>query len=190
MRILILIITCFLFISGKPLEEIPEQKTNYYLGFNLMPSANSGLVNYVIIYAPEGKIQTVTTINKNLFFFHMTGKIQSQANPKNENFFIKYELGGCGIFKDSIFNKTTFNCNLIDDLWKLRYQEYPYALKQGSEFEKNGWAKTPMAPSHGQMQILRKYGITNLDDYFFGENAMRLLRDMQDPAWITVYMGS
>ena len=81
--------------------------------------------------------------------------------------------------------------NTLNNLWRLRYCEYPYPHSGTAK----GWArhkdpKVRTLPSDKQYAILRTYGIEDLNNFFYGENAYRLLKDIRNKAWRTDYKQS
>jgi hypothetical protein len=68
-------------------------------------------------------------------------------------------------------------------LWKIRFYEHPM------QFDTEGWSQGQMKPSLYQNDFLYKeYGVRNvLTQYFYGDTLFKLLRDVQDPAWIESY---
>jgi hypothetical protein len=177
-----------------------------HLGFSLMPGANSSPVSFKIVRIFEDpKIPAVVqSISRDEFLRIATGAQPSSANPTNENLFIKHEITQCSWGKDTVMNhmlyKGGWQCSIVDDLWKLRYSEYPFQVPvtPGSKvidplaehIPTKGWAKQTSAPSDGQLNMLRAYGIVFVIDILYGDNAFRLLHDMQDPAWESRYRGS
>jgi len=163
----------------------PGAPTNgSFLGFNLMPGPNNGVVNFAIVTPlPDGR-NSIQAITRSDFIRLASGLVRTDVNPKGENLFVKYEVEECGFYRDSVFNKTRLYCNTLDALWKLRYKSGIYG---GSD--SLGWTKATV-PSMGQMSLLQAYGVNSLDDYFFGENAFRLLHDMQSYAWQSRYQGT
>jgi hypothetical protein len=81
------------------------------------------------------------------------------------------------------------DCLTLDNLWKLRFWEYPYAVADGARTGK-GWAEKPTIPGERQFEVLSDYGITHTTALCYGENMFRLLRDMGDPVWVDNYRKS
>jgi len=144
----------------------------YYFGFNLTPNAGGGLVTFALIKPlPNGKRKTIL-ITKDDFINQAKGKTKSLANLYKIDFFEKYGI------KSPI---------LLDKLWKLRYTEYPYKTKERPEA---GWSQNyevTWMPTAAQMEMLKEFGIERINDYFYGENAFRLLQSMQNPEWVKSY---
>ncbi len=187
---------------------LQQSKSDYaftdHLGFSLMPGANSTPVSFKIvrIYDNKSMAPVVQNISRDEFLRIATGAQSSTANLKGENLFIKNEITDCSFGRDTVINhmlyKASWQCSIVDELWKLRYGEYPFAV-EGNKVSivdptapkvNAGWARNPNAPSEGQLQMLRPYGAVFIIDLIYGDNAFRLLHDMQDVAWQSRYRGS
>jgi hypothetical protein len=158
------------YIFGEDQGEI-----EYFFGFNLIPSATGGLVHYVLIKPGEIDKRIIRQITKDDFVYQAAGKQESLANPKKINFFKQYQID---------------NPNVIDDLWRLRYKEYPYFTKDQMP---PGWSSNdsiPFLPTETQMKTLEKFGLYKLSDYIYGENAFKLLYLMGKPEWVKSYKES
>ena len=122
----------------------------------------------------DGK-HIIKHINRDDFIAQALGKQQSLANPDAIDFFKKYKID---------------DPNVIDNIWRLRYKEYPY--DNGGRPDP-GWSANdsiPFLPTEAQMQILQQFGINRMSDYVYGENAFLLLHLMSEPEWIIKYKGS
>lgn len=212
MRKLRAILTCTLFaIAGFGfLQQSSRIELSYkqYLGFSLMPGANSTAVTFHIIkkWDDPAKPIEAQNISQAEFLSIASGLRQSEANPKGENLFLANGLNDCGWFNDTIVNRIFYEagtrCNTINDIWRLRYAEWPYAIpapraKGGGANTLNpsgpgpGWARKPLQPSEGQLEILKGYGpVDPMVDAIWGAEAFRLLKDMQDDGWVATYRGS
>ena len=79
---------------------------------------------------------------------------------------------------------TGLDCSSIRDLWKLRYRG---AAVEGRG---TGWAGEEFRPSDRQQILLQAYRTEEYPHWqgpYFGKDALRLLRDMQDPEWVRMY---
>lgn len=190
------------------LQQSTEVELTYkeHLGFSLMPGANSTAVSFHIIKKwddPKLPIEAVN-ITQREFISIASGMMKHNANPKGENLFAKNGLIDCGFFNDTVINmrfyESGMRCNTVNDLWRLRWAEWPFYVAPPRNANANtltpfgpgpGWARKPFQPSEGQLELLKTYGVTDpMVDAFWGANAFRLLKDMQDPAWVTTYRGS
>ncbi|MCF6240101.1 MAG: hypothetical protein L3J74_02000 [Bacteroidales bacterium] len=144
----------------------------YYFGFNLNPSLAGGLVNFALVKPLANGKRKIILLSQDNFVYQAKGKMKSLANPYKIDFFKKYNIT---------------NLSVLDNLWKLRYTEYPYKTTGKAE---KGWSQNldfDYMPTAGQMEMLKKFGIENLRDYFYGENAFRLLEAIQNPQWLKTY---
>ncbi len=144
----------------------------YYFGFNLNPNVAGGLVNFVLIKPLANGKHEIIQLSQDNFVYQAKGKMKSPANPYKIDYFKKYNIT---------------NLSVLDNLWKLRYTEFPY--KTNGKPEK-GWSQNldfDYLPTAEQMEILKKFGIEHLRDYFYGENAFRLLEAIQNPQWLKSY---
>ncbi len=158
-----------------------------HLGFNLMPSANTSLASFGIVTVYEGKILKVEQITYQDFALQASGHRGSIANPEQKNLIADYGINTCGVYRDTINDKYVVNCDPMSNIWKLRYKEFPNRAEGAKE---PGWSKNKFMPSEGQQVILQRYGIRSIIDFFWGDNAFRLLKDMEDPTWVNTYKSS
>jgi hypothetical protein len=182
-----------------------------YLGFSLMPGANSTAVSFHIVKKWDDPTKPIEAVNisQQEFMRIASGFIECGANPKKENLFAANGMVDCGWFNDTIINGRFYEsgnrCNTMNDIWRLRYQEWPFYIAPPRNANANGggantltpygpgpgWARKPLMPSDGQLDILRTYGTVDpMVDVIWGPNAFRLLKDMQDAGWVTTYRGS
>src|SRR5574344_1019100 len=146
----------------------PELKVTVtgYFGISLM-TTYTGFVRYGYIQIKSTGEQLTTWLTRDQFLQQASGQVFSKANPGKKNL-----LEEKGIKKES-----------FENLWKLRYSEYPY---DGSQ--ELGWAGLPYAPSEGQWSFLsRNYHFTKMDQFLYGEDMWRLVKDSQDPDWQRQY---
>ena len=147
----------------------------YYFGFNLIESSMGGMIHLVLLKPGENGKHQIKHLTKDVFIAQAKGKQRSTANPEAIDFFEKYEID---------------DPNVLDDLWRLRYKEYPYFTNQQME---PGWSANdsiPFLPTETQMQILEKFGLYRMSDYIYGENAFQLLNLLEKPEWIKSYKES
>ena len=209
-RIRINLTVLFLAVAGLGfLQQSTETALYYkeYLGFSLMPGANSTAVTFHIIRKWDDPAKSIeaANISQAEFMRIACGFQESSANPNKENLFQKYGMEDCGWFNDTIIKGRIYNggmrCNTVNDIWRLRYAEWPFYIapargpKTPNTLEPAGpgpgWARKPLMPSEGQLEVLKKYGVTDpMVDVIWGDNAFHLLKDMQDEAWVSTYKGS
>ncbi|MCB0396537.1 MAG: hypothetical protein KDD36_07785 [Flavobacteriales bacterium] len=194
-RIIILLVTVMVFFStGLTIPHRTADPYQYYIGFSLKPSTNGGLVTFFQLKYFGEELKSTQQITQESFIMQAMGLEASQANPDQVDWMEVYQVKYCKlVYTDSVLNKKDFQCPIITELWKLRYQEYPYFMENGDDIQP-GWGKEfgngKQRPSDKQIQILRKYGIKNWFDIIKGEGAYRLLHDLCDPQWVSNYQAA
>lgn len=163
----------FFFSIPKGFTQDTTHVSKKYFGLSLQPNFQD-LVTYAIIEISEIKGKKVVAnrvfLSKRDWLHQIVGIQQSTANPEEKNMLKDAGLEGPDI---------------LDEVWKLRYSESPFA---GGAVEK-GWAGKPSIPTEGQMDMLRQFGIKTLNDYFYGENLLKLLKSMTDAGWVADYQN-
>ena len=148
-----------------------DDYTSYYLGFRIIPTY-TGVGQYVIVYAPYGKIEGVSTISKEEFIENALGLTKSEVNPSKKNLFDYYGIK---------------NYYIVNNIWRLRYGTYPMRTHRRDSV---GWSANKenlFVPSEKQLTYLQKYGISSIYDICYGKNCFRLLRDMENQSWVNNY---
>lgn len=125
--------------------------------------------------------QPLTRMN---FIRQVQGRAFSQANPEGENLFRKYGVKQCLHTEDTA--GFVIDCFVLDDLWKLRFWEYPLQSQPGQE-QRVGWAANKLRPDDRQLLLLSGYGMSYMLDLVIGEDMFRLLKDMGDEEWVQNY---
>ena len=152
---------------------VDTTKTKFFFAVTLTPTVDGRRMynTAIILKSLQGK-WIPTFITKKDFLLQITGQQDSKANPNHINYMKEYQ----------IFWQT------LDQLWKLKYSEYPYDRRHNQDTK--GWAKMKYSPSPEQLRYLQQnYGIKFITDYIYGKNLFRLLKDMQDPNWVSNYMN-
>lgn len=145
---------------------IEPRLSRFSFCISLLPAPNSGAVSYGIHkLCPDGKVE-VTFLNFDAFIRQFSGHEESRANPDRINYMEEY-----GISQES-----------ISKLWKLRYAIYPFG-----DSKEPGWGRDCGVPTDGQMQILKQYGVEFVGDAIYGDNLFKLLKDMENPSWVSQY---
>ena len=177
MKKLIVILMVMMGLQAQAQVFVPKGKTNpdayrlarYSFCVSLMPTSGLEPVSYGIhCLTSEGKA-TVRFVTYESFLRQFGGAEPSKANPDRIDMF---EVHGIDQFT-------------IKDLWKLRYAVYPFG-----DSKAQGWGGQNGVPTCGQMQILSQYGVEFLGSAIYGDNLIRLLKDMQDTKWVGDYMNA
>lgn len=169
-------------------------ETDYFFGFNLVENAYGGMIHLALVKPNENGRPKIKLLTKDAFVKQAKGLQESLANPMKIDFFEKFEI------KDP---------DIIDDLWRLRYVEYPYKTQKALIIERHqlndstasaiptmntdGWSANdsiPFIPTRSQMLMLEKFGMKRMNDFVYGENAFKLLNSMQNPQWVSKYKTS
>tara|TARA_B100000780_G_C21012547_1_gene405564 strand:- start:362 stop:955 length:594 start_codon:yes stop_codon:yes gene_type:complete len=189
--ILILIINP-LFSDYYSSDSKPFIQNNSYLAISINPNCNSQYVNYAIITESNGKIIKTRFISGSEFIRIGMGKQPSKANNSGENIFQKFQIKDCLYKYDSSQCLKTPDLKLFD-LWALRYNRNPYCppdCTPAKDMLVDGFGQYKFRPSWPQIQILQKYGITYINDFFYGEKLFKLLADFQKPEWRSKYLNA
>lgn len=159
-------------------------QAHHEFGFSLNPTAQGGL-NALFIYTVLDDVVVGTVpMRSQPFILQASGLMESKANLESIDLFDQYGIRDCGVWADAEGLQANLDCSPLQDLWKLRYQD-GMGAQPGL-----GWAAEQFRPSIRQQIILQLYRSPEYEHWhgpYFGEDAFRLLRDMQDPAWVETY---
>lgn len=185
MRTAAAVLFSLLLISGRGPEPVPA--ATYTFGLSLMTGMNNDLFTLFEVKEFEGKVLEVHPITRGRFVQEAQGVIPSRANPAGINLFRKYQVDGCLLPPELDDGKRVVSdCGVFDELWKLRFWEYPFKLGDGGSAGQ-GWAESRTQPSSRQMLLLANYGFYRIQDMICGEDLFRLLHDVGDPEWVDNY---
>lgn len=163
---------------------------SHEFGVSLKSGANSTPITFAILDINEdGKIVQRQFITEQYFTLMMLGRMDSYANNQGINLLEQHEISGCPTDRFYDYEPYSPKCDPIDDLWKLRYARYPGQKGSKTDSTNGGWATGALAPSKAQQEILMSYGFEGYSGYVYGENLFKLLKDMTDPEWVSVYRG-
>lgn len=178
-------LTPLLWSATRP-NALPRPLIRTELAFNLMPHWPGAGNTFALVDRDvrNGTIHRIREITKRDFILVASGNQKSRANPEQVNLFEQYGISGCHVAFDDAFNTHHIDCPSIDALWKLRFQKKPLV---NAQVEDLGWAHKANVPSDRQVFLLRPYGIKDMDDFAIGEDAFRLIRDANDPVWVSNY---
>lgn len=176
-----------LVLFGNAMRAADPTFATWEFAMSLSGSSSGQLFNLFLVKVYEGQVVESSPLTRENFVHQAQGRAFSQANPDGEDLFRKYDVKQCTLPPDSTamgFWLTT--CESLDDLWKLRFQEYPLEVKDGQRAGL-GWSGNPMKPSDRQMELLAHYGMKYPSDLVIGEQLFHLLRDMVNRAWVNTY---
>lgn len=156
-------------LSGYSQVYKDDKGVQYTYFIQLSNGEGANLVRYGVMSVSGGYVN-YNYLNLENWMWEITGRRPSRANPDSTDLLLKYQIPMLS----------------IRDLWKLKYNIYPWA--QRHEHNTQGWAVKKAAPSAKQMTFLKKYGIKkSISDPIYGNRLFNLLKDMSDPSWVNAY---
>jgi len=183
-RILLPLLLLLPLLGGAGLGTEPPGMATWTFGLSLATGPSSQLYSLYLVKEHNYDVVATEPITREQFMLQAQGAVTSKANPAGENLFRRYKVRECLHPEDS--TKGVADCSVFDRLWKLRFKEYPFLLKNGGDPGK-GWSEQREAPSRRQLLLLSDYGIMHLTGLARGEDAFRLLRDVGDSSWVDNY---
>ena len=184
------LICCYSDYKSNPNELTLDVK--HHLAISINPNCNSQYVNYAVVTESSGKIIKTRFITVREFILIGMGKQPSEANINRENLFERFNIKDCLYKFDSLKCLKKPELKLFD-LWALRYNRNPFCPPDCTPAENmlvKGFGQHKFRPSWPQVQMLQKYGITYINDFFYGENLFNLLSDFQKPEWRNQYLNA
>lgn len=179
--------------------EKEKTEKEWFFALRLMPNLNGNLIQTAVVKPkPEGGYE-IQFVPQNNWIMQIIGTESSKANPDKENLIKKYNVfeipgdfsntGNAGI-NEFTKDKTAV---ILNNLWRLKYSEYPFF--NPSMNQEKGWAKNPddkitWMPSESQIQLLKPYGIDELNNFFIGKHLFDLLKDVTNRDWQNRYIQS
>ncbi|MFN3876434.1 MAG: hypothetical protein ACK4L7_11045 [Flavobacteriales bacterium] len=168
-------------------EARPAAAATHTFGLSLMTGQNNELFTFFTVKEHDGKVVEARPITRGRFVLEASGSVPSRANPQGINLFRKYGVNACLLPPElDDGTRTVSDCGVFDELWKLRFWEYPFKPLNGQQ-SGQGWAENRNMPSQRQQLLLCGYGICRISDMACGEDLFRLLHDITDPAWVDNY---
>lgn len=181
MKYIYIIILTILLSGNTQAQATGVKKTVFAIG--LFTGSYSQLITYAVIVLRDSTIAGVQILTEEQFMYQAMGHYPSIANIKRENLFQKHGVDSCFLIQDEYGKIVGYYAKPFYDLWRIRFYEHPMM------FDTPGWSQGRIKPSLYQANFLYKeYGVINvLTQYFYGDSLFKLLRDVQDPAWIETY---
>ncbi len=172
---------------------VAQAPAEHQFALSLAPTTDGRLFClFLVKTAPDanGVAQVVESrpLSRENFIRQAQGRAFSAANPDAEDLFRKFGVQQCTLPPDSAAMGFLTDCSTLDNLWKLRYWEYPLRTEAGQRTAK-GWSEKPLSPSQRQLEILGHYGLKFTNGLIIGAELFHLLRDMGDPQWVNSYRG-
>jgi len=163
---------------------MPTSYANREFGFTLNPNAQGEFYTLFIYSVLNGEVVESRPIRTESFILQMAGFEESPANIEGIDLFEEYGIRDCGPRLVQGAVRSGLECLPIRNLWKLRYRD---ALVAGQGL---GWSAEESVPSPRQQIMLQAYRSSMHPHWqgpYIGKDALRLLRDMQDPEWVRLY---
>ena len=191
---IIIILTSHLTVNASKIntKPTPFDGLEYHLAFSINPSHNSGYINFAILGVKNNKIVSTKFISVAEFIKVGMGKQASAANKNGINLFDEHGIKECLYKYDSTQCKHK-NEYTLHELWTLRYSRNPFCPPDCSPADYmlvEGIGQHKRRPSWPQIQILQKYGIVYLNDFFYGDKLFELLSDFQKQEWRQQYQDA
>jgi hypothetical protein len=162
---------------------------DWQFAMSLSSSTDGQLFCLFLVKVKDGQVTESRPITRENFIRQAQGRAFSLANPDAEDLFRDHGVQHCTLPLDSAALGFLTDCSTLNDLWKLRYWEYPLKTDNGQHTAK-GWSAKPLSPGSQQLEILKGYGMRFLNDLIVGEQFFRLLHDMGEPRWVTAYRNA
>lgn len=157
-------------------------KRNYF-AVGLFAGAHSSMITYAMVSFRDGQFIGATVMTEPRFMYEAMGYYPSIANLNKENLFAKNGVDSCFLISNDLNKIVGYYCKPFHDLWKIRFYTHP------SQYDSDGWSQGQFIPCRWQREYLAaEYGVNNvLVDYFYGDSLFKILRDVQNPAWVSEY---
>lgn len=162
------------------------EPARWTFGLSLSPTSDGQLFSLFLVKVQDGTVRETRPLGREQFVKQAQGRMESMANKDKEDLFARFDIKACYLPPDSVaMGYSVRDCSLLDDLWKLRYWEFPQHVAGNKAVQ--GWAAKPMKPSDRQMGLLAAYGLELVNGLVVGDDLFRLLHDMSDPNWVNNY---
>ncbi|MCB0770715.1 MAG: hypothetical protein KDC00_09955 [Flavobacteriales bacterium] len=180
--VLLIVPTLILFGTGQSAQ--PPILARQEFGFSLNPTAQGELYALFIYTVHEDLVMGSVPMRPEPYILQVSGLQESRANLEGLDLFYEFGIAHCGPWADDQGLHDGLDCSTIRDLWKLRYKRDVVGDNDP------GWAAEEFTPSVRQQIILQAYRNPAYEHWhgpYYGKDAFRLLRDMQDPKWVALY---
>lgn len=138
----------------------------YSFAISLISGSHSSLTTFGILRQNPDSTVEFLFLTFDTFIHQIAGSEKSLANPDKVNYLDEFEIE----IKD------------FKSLWKLKFDVYPF--EGGRDL---GYGTEMGAPSKGQYEMLKPYGISSISDYCYGEDLWKFMLKFKDPQWVGVY---
>ncbi len=172
-KLYLIVFLCFQIYIGSTQILIPKKDykpearhPRYSFSISLITGANSEPVSYGIYRQNPDSTFEVIFLTKSAFLRQVMGHESSRANPNKINYFEEFGI----------------DPKVLDLLWKLKHDAFPYEKNDDS-----GWGTSIGVPTKAQFGMLNEFGIYRVSDCCYGENLWRFLLKVNDPIWQAHY---
>ncbi|MFT3886241.1 MAG: hypothetical protein QM724_12695 [Flavobacteriales bacterium] len=173
-------------LAGLVGRAAPPPFARWEFAASLAGNTSGQLFTLFLVKVLDGQVLESQPLTREQFIRQVQGRAFSKANPDAEDLFRKYGVKQCTLPPDSAAMGFLTDCSTLDDLWRLRFWEYPLKASEGQRTGK-GWSAEGLKPSERQQDILACYGMRYVTDLVIGQELFALLRDMGDPEWVDEY---
>lgn len=162
---------------------VPSGKKRTVLAIGLFTGAHSSMLSFAFVTLRGDQIIASRPVRREVFMYTALGHWPGIVNLERENLFQKFGVDSCFLVYDEYGKVSGWYAKPFQDLWKIRFYEHPY------DYDQPGWSQGRIKPSLYQMKFIKqRYGVKNvLTEYFYGDTLYKLLRDVQNPSWISLY---
>lgn len=165
-----------------PAPGLSLAQARHEFGFSLNPTPQGELAALFIYTVKDDVVVGSIPMRPHFFVLQASGLMESVANTEGVDLFEQHGIHHCGAWSEDGELRTDLDCTPLQDIWKLRYRT-GMGTRPGE-----GWAAEEFRPSERQQIILGHYRSgEHWHGPYLGKDAFRLLRDMQDPAWVKTY---
>jgi len=182
LRLINILILTFIIISFDYIPINSAKKSYFAVGIIMGP--NSQILTYAMVTTLNNKIISSQPMRKQRFMYYILGNWPCSANLNRENLLETNGIDSCFLTRNYSNKINGYYAKPFNNLWKIRYKVHPISYDASS-----GWSKEYYKPSPKQAQFIYKnYGVTNVKtQFFYGDSLFKILRDIQNPDWITLY---
>lgn len=159
-----------------------SKKHHFAVGIIMGP--NSQLLTYSMVTTLNKKIIGSQPMTEQRFMYYIMGNWPCIANPKRENLLEKNGVDSCFLTVNYSNKINGYIIPPFKNLWRVRYKLHPLSHKAPK-----GWSQEYYKPSQRQAKyIYDTYGVANVKtNVFFGDSLYKILKDIQNPDWVTLY---
>jgi len=182
LRLINILILTFIIISFDYNVTNTSQKHHFAVGIIMGP--NSQILTYSMVTTLNNKVISSQPMREQRFMYYIMGNWPCKANPERENLLEKNGIDSCFLTMNYSNKINGYYAKPFHNLWRIRYKLHPISYDAPA-----GWSKGFYKPSQPQSKyIYDNYGVTNVKtQVFYGDSLYKILKDIQNPDWVTLY---